>query len=254
MDHAFEDIEIKSNAAELLDEALAKKRRPCMVSTGAMCDPYLHAEDREKLTRRCLEVILRRGCGVAVQTKSDRIMRDIDLLTEINRRAKCVVEMTLTTADDALCKIVEPNVAVTSRRAEVLCKMQERGIPTIVWLTPILPFLNDTAENAVSIVDMCAACGVYGIIYYGAGVTLRSGDREYFYSQLDRRFSGIKEKYIRAFGDRYVCISPRSAEIDRAFYAAAEQHGIVTGNEELFSYMCRWEGKFQQLGLFDEER
>lgn len=125
--HPFEDIEVKQNAPELLEKALKSKRKKCMIGTGAMSDPYMHCEEDLRLTRRCLEIIQENGFGVTIQTKSDRILRDIDLLSEINRSAKCVVQMTLTTYDDGLCRILEPNVCNTKRRIEVLEEMQKEG-------------------------------------------------------------------------------------------------------------------------------
>ena len=127
----FEDVEAKENAPQLLEAALRSKRKRCMIGTGAMCDPYLHAEKELQLTRRCLEVICRNGFGATVLTKSDMVLRDIDLLEQINRDSKAVVQMTLTTLDDDLCRIIEPNVCPTSRRFEVLCELRERGIPTV---------------------------------------------------------------------------------------------------------------------------
>ena len=162
--HPFEDIEVKRNAPELLEKALKAKRKKCMIGTGAMSDPYMHCEEELKLTRKCLEIIRNYEFGLAIQTKSDRILRDLDLLTEINNSAKCVVQMTLTTYDDDLCRILEPNVCNTKRRIEVLEKMQERGIPTVVWITPILPFINDTEENLTAILNECVRTGVKGII------------------------------------------------------------------------------------------
>ena len=145
-----------------------------------MCDPYLHCEEQLGLTRKCLELISRYGYGVSVLTKSDRILRDLDLLRRINEEAKAVVQMTLTTYDDKLCSILETNVCVTSRRAEVLRKMREEKIPTVVWLTPILPFINDTEENLKGLLEYCVDAGVKGIVNFGMGVTMREGNREYF--------------------------------------------------------------------------
>ncbi len=211
--HPFEDIEVKQNAPELLRQALRSKRKKGMIGTGSMSDPYMHCEERLQLTRRCLQVILENGFGAAVQTKSDRILRDIDLLDEINRSAKCVVQMTLTTYDDDLCRIVEPNVCNTKRRIEVLEAMRERGIPTVVWLTPILPFINDTEENVLAILRACARVGAKGVICFDMGLTLREGDREYFYAALDRHFPGLKQRYIQRYGNAYEVPSPRAGEL-----------------------------------------
>lgn len=186
--HEFEDIEVKENAVELLEQALKSKRKKCMIGTGAMCDPYMHIEEKLCLTRQCLELIDKYEFGVAIQTKSDRILRDIDLLKSINMKAKAVVQMTLTTYDEKLCKILEPNVSTTRERFEVLMECKKAGIPTVVWLSPILPFINDTEENIRGILNYCVQAGVKGIICFDMGVTLRDGDREYFYQALDKYF------------------------------------------------------------------
>lgn len=252
MSHDFEDIEVKQNAPELLENALRRKRQKCMLSTGAMCDPYMHCEEKLKLTRRCLEIIARHGFGLAIQTKSDRILRDLDLLRQINEKSKCVVQMTLTTFDEKLCSIVEPNVCGTHRRYEVLKILQQEGIPTVVWLTPILPFINDTEENLRGVLSYCFDAGVKGILSFGMGVTLREGDREYFYQALDRSFPGVKQKYIRQFGLDYECPSPRSEALWKIFDEECQKHGIMHQPEEIFAYLRAFPEKNEgeQLSMF----
>ena len=250
-DHPFEDIEVKRNAPELLEKALRSKRKACMIGTGAMSDPYIHCEEKLGLTKKCLEIILRYGFGATVQTKSDRILRDLDLLDEINRKTKCVVQMTLTTYDDGLCSIVEPNVCNTKRRLEVLGTMRERGIPTVVWLSPVLPFINDTEENILSIVTECIRMGVNGIICFGMGLTLREGDREYFYAALDRHFPGLKEKYIRIYGNAYDLPSPNNDKLMEIFTDNCREAGILCTPNDCFSYLNEFPQKFEQLSLFD---
>lgn len=249
--HAFEDIEVKQNAAQLLEQTLRSARKKYMIGTGAMCDPYMHCEEQLGLTRKCLEIINRYGFGVAIQTKSDRILRDIDLLDEINRRTKCVVQMTLTTYDDKLCSILEPNVCNTKRRLEVLRVMQERGIPTVVWLTPILPFINDTEDNIRPILQGCAESGVKGIICYDMGLTLREGDREYYYAALDRHFPGLKERYIRTYGNAYELSSPSSPALMALFRSFCKEHGIMYKPEECFAYLNEFPEPFEQMSIFD---
>ena len=249
--HPFEDIEVKQNAPELLDRALTSKRRKCMIGTGSMSDPYVHCEEQLGLTRKCLEIIFRHGFGVAVQTKSDRIMRDIDLLDAINKKTKCVVEMTLTTYDDALCSILEPNVCNTKRRIEVLSEMRDRGIPTIVWLTPVLPFINDTEENIKAILDECVRVGVKGIICYDMGLTLREGDREYYYAALDRYFPGLKERYIELYGNAYNVPSPNSSKLMDMFRKICRENNIMYRPMECFNYMNEFPEKEHQISMFE---
>ena len=249
--HPFEDIEVKRNAPELLEKALRSKRKKCMIGTGAMSDPYMHCEEELRLTRKCLEIIHRYGFGAAIQTKSDRILRDIDLLDEINRSAKCVVQITLTTYDDALCRIIEPNVCSTRRRIEVLEKMQERGIPTVVWLTPVLPFINDTEENVTSILNECVRTGVKGVIDFGMGLTLREGDREYYYAALDKHFPGMKARYIQRYGNAYELPSPKAKELSAIFRRICRENGIISDPEACFRYMREFPEKHSQISIFD---
>ncbi|MCM1122640.1 MAG: radical SAM protein [Eubacterium sp.] len=252
MPHDFEDVEVKQNAPKLLEKALRSKRKKCMIGTGAMCDPYMHCEEQLQLTRKCLLLIDEYGFGVAIQTKSDRILRDLDLLTSINRKAKCVVQMTLTTYDEELCRVVEPKVCTTKRRFEVLQIMRENGIPTVVWLTPLLPYLNDTRENVEGILEYCRAAGVYGIISFGMGLTLRQGDREYFYAALDKHFPGLHEKYHRKFGYAYELPSERAGELMRCLKDFCRINQIVSDERKVFEYLREFpqDKGYEQLLLF----
>ena len=249
--HPFEDIEVKQNAPELLEKVLKSKRKKCMIGTGAMSDPYMHCEENLRLTRRCLEIILENGFGVVIQTKSDRILRDIDLLSKISSSSKCVVQMTLTTYDDDLCRILEPNVCNTKRRIEVLEEMHKNGIPTIVWLTPILPFINDTEDNITAILNECVRVSVKGIIDFGMGLTLREGDREYYYAALDKHFPGMKERYIKSYGNAYELPSPNAKELMGLFQRICKDNGILSTPDECFRFMQELPDKYRQMSIFD---
>ena len=249
--HEFEDIEVKINAPQLLERALKSKRKRCMIGTGAMCDPYLHIEESLKLTRKCLELIDQYEYGVAVQTKSTRVLRDMDLLKSINNKTKAVVQMTITTYDETLCKILEPNVSTTKERFETLLQFKEAGIPTVVWLTPILPLINDTEENIRGILEYCVEAGVKGIICFGMGVTLRDGDREYFYKALDKHFPGVKNKYIRTYGNAYDIPSPNNEKLLEIFKEVCVKNGMMYQVKECFQYLHEFPQKYEQMSLFD---
>ena len=252
MEHPFEDIEVKQNALTLLEDALRRKRRPCMIATGSMSDPYTPPEEELRYTRRALELILQYGFGITLLTKSSLVLRDLDLLQRINSQTKCVVQMTLTTWEESLCRILEPNVSTTAERFAALMKLTEAGIPTVVWLCPILPFLNDTAENINRLLDCCEQAGVRGIVQFGMGVTLRQGNREYFYRQLDRHFPGLKERYIRTYGNAYVLESPNSRDLLELLHRRCRDAGILHDNPSVFRYLQEMEIKQpQQMSLFE---
>ena len=253
MDHAFEDVEVKENAIELLEAALKRKRAPCMLATGSMTDPYIPLEGELGNVRKALALAERYGFGFTLITKSDRVLRDLDLLRSINEKTKCVVQMTLTTYDEELCKKIEPNVSTTRERVEALKTLHAAGIPTVVWLSPILPFLNDTEENLTGLLGCCAEAGVWGVICFGMGLTLREGNREYFYAQLDRLFPGLKERYIRTYGARYELLSPDNDRLMKRFHATCEAYSIVHDNDRIFAYLSAFERKdsARQLSLFD---
>ena len=252
MDHAFEDIEIKENALELLERALKGKKKRCMIGTGAMTDPYLPLEKELRLTRGALELIEAYGFGAAVQTKSDLVLRDLDLLAAIKEKSKAVVQMTLTTHDAGLCRILEPYVCVTSERVAALKVFRDAGVPTVVWLCPILPYINDTRENIKGILESCIEAGVKGILCFNMGLTLRDGNREYFYRQLDRYFPGLKMRYIREYGNRYEINSPRNRELMALFHDTCEKAGIMHDKNGIFRYLYTFEEKenVQQLRFF----
>ena len=252
MEHPFEDIEVKINAPMLLEQALRKKRKRCMIGTGSMSDPYLHLEEKLGLTRRCIELIDAYGFGLAIQTKSDLILRDLDLLKSINQKTKCVVQMTLTTFDEMLCKKLEPNVCTTARRIEVLNIMKEEGIPTVVWMTPILPFINDTKDNIQHLLDACKQADVYGIITFGLGLTLRDGDRQYFYRKLDEHFPGVKEQYINRYGNAYELPIPKERELYAMLQQECKAAGMEWRSDVIFDYMRWFEDRQtgEQLSLF----
>ncbi len=253
MEHAFEDIEVKENAIELLEHALKHKRKKCMIGTGSMTDPYIPLELELENVRKALQLIYQYGFGFTLITKSNRILRDIDLLQKINEKTKCVVQMTLTTYDDDLCRKIEPNVSTTRERFEVLKQLRDAGIPTVVWLTPILPFINDTEENITGILDMCIEAKVYGIICFGMGLTLREGNREYFYDQLDRLFPGLKAKYIQMYGNQYIIGSSENDRLMKLFHQKCFKNGILHNNEQIFQYLHTFEEKnaAEQLSLWN---
>ena len=249
MNHDFEDIEVKLNAPEVLRDTLRRKRKKCMIGTGAMSDPYIHLEETLGNTRKCIELIDTYGFGLAIQTKSARILRDLDLLKKINENTKCVVQMTLTTYDEDLCKIIEPNVSTTKERFKVLKIMRDNGIPTIVWLSPILPFINDTEENIRGILDYCIEAEVHGIICFGMGLTLREGNREYFYKKLDEHFPGMKARYMEKYKYAYEIPSPNNNKLMDIFKTTCKSNGILYNIDECFDYLREFEDKNQHEQL-----
>jgi len=239
MEHDFEDVEVKQNSIELLKKSLKKKKEMCMIGTGSMTDPYIPLEDDLRLLRKSLELIYHYGHGFTCITKSDHVLNDLDLLKKINEKTRVVVQMSLTCCDDNISKIIEPNVCPTSRRVEVLNILKEESIPTVVWLSPVLPYITDTRENISQILDYCIEADVKGVVCFGMGMTLRDKNREYYYKQLDKHFPGLKEVYIEKYGDDYEIPSPRNDELMKLFRKKTSSHGILNDIDEVFNYISQ---------------
>ena len=246
----FGEVCAKENALEILRNELRRKGRSGVIGTGSMSDPYNPFEEKELLTRHALELISTYGFGVTVVTKSPLITRDIDIYKEISELSPVLCKMTVTTADDELCRLIEPNVPVSSRRFEALAEMAENGLFTGITLMPVLPFIEDSEDNIRSIVKTAYDCGV-NCIYPAFGVTMRSGQREYFLSRLEALFpgSGLKERYIRSFGTSYGCTSPAAEKLWKVFTGECHKYKIIYNMKSIIAaYKLSYENR--QLSFF----
>jgi DNA repair photolyase len=222
----FADIGIKANALELLERELRRKRRKGTIGTGAMNDPYMPLEKTARLTGRALRILADHNFPVHVMTKSDLVLRDIDVLQDI-RRTYAAVTFTITTADDALGRVLEPGAPLVSRRLAALRRLADAGILAGVAMMPVLPFLEDTQENVLAIARLAMDAGTRYLLPSFA-VTLRDRQRDYFYRQLDASFPGLRQKYQACYGERYVCRVPLAAQLERVFLETCDRLGLAT--------------------------
>ncbi len=248
----FDQVRKKRNALELLEGELRARRRTGVVMTGSMSDPYNPFEEQERITRGALELFARYGYGVVVMTKSHLVERDIDLFLEIARHAPVLVNVTVTTADDGLCRKLEPHAAVSSRRLAAVKALSDAGVPAGVLLMPVLPFLEDSVENVRAVVERSAASGACHVYNGGRncfGVTLRQNQRAYFFEQLDRLFPGLSGRYRAQFGQSYDCRSPNAAALWRAYCGACEDARLAYRMEQIARAM--WKPyETDQISLF----
>lgn len=247
----FDTVRAKADALRILRDDLARKVRPAFICTGSMSDPYNPFEEELKLTRHALELIDAYDCGVAIATKSDLIVRDIDILTSIQAHSPVICKLTVTTTDDALAARLEPRAPSPSRRMAALEKLSGAGLFTGVLLMPVLPFLEDSVENVRSVVERAAQAGVK-FVYPALGVTMRQGQREYFLDGLERAFpgQGLKARYLRQYGNRYQCASPRAKTLWEAFTAACGERGILYDMKSIIRAATLGYGD-RQLTFFD---
>lgn len=238
----FSDILIKENALELLDKELRSKRRKGTIGTGSMNDPYMPIEKKMELTRGALKLIKKYHFPVHVITKGDLVVRDIDLLKDIGI-VYSAVSFTITASDDALAKQIEPHAPSSSKRFEAIKKLSDNEIYTGVVLTPVLPFITDSNENIEEIVVRSKEVGAQYILCW-FGMTIREGQREYFYDELDKRFHGLREKYIKRYRNNYACAAPSADEMQKKFTRLCEKVGMST---RMKFYK---ESKPEQISLF----
>ncbi len=242
------DVLVKANAIALLRLELAGKRIVGTIGTGSMNDPYMPLEAQVRLTRSALEVIAESGFPVHVITKSDLVMRDIDLLEEISRKTYAAVTFTVTTADDLLSKRLEPGAPVSSRRVAALQTLSRRGLLTGITLMPVLPFIEDTEENIRAIIRMAQAAGARYILP-AFGMTLRDRQRAYYYDKLDQLFPGLRVRYEKAFGERYSAPARNARRLGQVYAELCEQLGIAT-KMPVFAPQKRIHMQKNQLPLF----
>ena len=251
--HAFEDVEVKQKADDMLEHTLKRKRTKSMITTGTMNDPYIELERELELFRRCLNQIDRFEFGLVLKTRSELILRDLDILRSIASKTKCIAVIPISAAGDKLSQKLEPGCAVTSRRVEILKTLKENGITTIVSLEPIIPFINDDTENIKTILDYCVDAGVYGIMCEETGILLRDGSKEYFMSSLHSKFPGIEDIYDDKFYDAGEVLSERSKELSELIATVCDENGIVRDKEEIKRFMREYKNKTTgvQLNMMD---
>ncbi|MBE6868140.1 MAG: radical SAM protein [Ruminococcus albus] len=245
----FDKVRAKDNALMILRDELRRKVKTGVIGTGSMSDPYNPFERDERLTEKSLMLIDAYCFGITVITKSPLITRDIPLYKQIAEHSPVLCKMTITTADDKLSRLVERRVAVSSERFDALARMSDEGVFTGITLMPVLPFIEDTEDNIRTIVRRAHECGVR-CIYPAFGMTLRSGNREYFYQKLDESFPGLKDQYIRRYGNRYECPSPNAKKLWQVFTEECTRYGILYEMKAIINaYKARYEDS--QLSFFD---
>ena len=241
--HEFEDVEVKERADDLLEHALKRKRTRSMIQTGQMTDPYLPLEEELQLMRRCLNQIDRFEFGVCIKTKSELLLRDIEILDRINKKTKCVVLVPFATCDDKLSEVIDPGAANTSARVHMLKELAGHHIPTIVCLEPIMPFINDSEDNIRGLMELADEGKAYGVLCEMMGILLREGSREYFYEQLDEKVPGLTDRYTEAYGDETEVLSEGCEALMRLYRELADHYGMIWDKEELKRYMREYKNK-----------
>lgn len=230
----FDEIRAKENALALIERELKSKRRKGVIGTGAMSDPYNPHEKELRLTRGALELINKFRFGIAIATKSALITRDIDLLRQIQSHSPVLVKITVTAADDDLCRKIETNVNPASQRFDALKELTGQGIFAGILLMPVLPFIEDTEENICRIIQLAKENNA-AFIYPAFGVTLRQNQRAWFYKKLDQHFPGIKQKYIKQFGSTYECHSPNADQLQHLLQSECEKYSILCKMEDIIA-------------------
>lgn len=243
----FDRVRVKKDALRILRDDLRRKQKRGVIATGAMSDPYNPFERQMNLTRHSLELINAFHFGVAIDTKSPLVTRDIDILKDIQKHSSVIVKLTITTADDQLCKKIERNVAVSSQRFKALKELSNNGIYCGVLLMPILPFINDTEENIAEILRLAKYNGAK-FIFPAFGMTLRDNQRAHYYQQLEYHFPTLKEKYLNRYGNRYSCNSPKSRELYAFFAEECKKVGLLYKMGDIIA--AYKQNNYGQLSLF----
>lgn len=244
----FDRVRGKERSLELLRDELQRKVKPCFIGMGSMSDPYNPAEEREQLTRRALMLVDAFFHGVKITTKSDLITRDIDILTSIKSHSPVICGITVTTMDETLAQQIEPHAPSPQCRIEAIRKLSDVGLYAGVLMMPVLPFLEDTAENVCAVMDAVAEAG--GKFFYpGFGMTMRDRQRTYYYKQLGALWPELPARYEARYGTRYNCPSPRARALWQMSKERAAQLGLRIDMQSIVSAAKQSYGD-RQLSFF----
>ncbi len=245
----FDEVKTKVDALEILESELASKGYRGVVSFGKLSDPYNPYEEKLEITRNALKLILKYGFGVSIDTKSDLILRDLDLLTEIAKTNSVIVKISITTYDDELAKKLEPYVLSSTKRFEVLKKLRKAGIFAGVLMTPVLPFLTDNEENIRQMIE-CSKKADAKFIYTKMGMNLKTNQRAYYYRKIEELYPGLSQDYEAVYGNKNVCNSLQYRHLMEIFLNLSHQYGILTDMEEIISAYKKEVLMNEQISLF----
>ncbi len=245
----FDVVRGKENALYILERELSRKCEKGVVGIGSMSDTYHPLEKEYEITRGALKLISKYNFGVSIDTKSDLILRDIDLLKEINLKNNVIVKFTITTPEDRLSKIIEPNVCVSSKRLESIKILSDNGIFVGIMMNPVLPFITDNEEDIKKLVRLAYESGAKFIHTY-MGMTLRENQRDYYFEKLDQNFVGLKEKYLKYYGNRYNCLVPNSERLFKVFTEECSRYGLLYDMNDIIKAYKKEIKSNEQLTLF----
>ena len=245
----FDRVRGKENALYILEKELSKKRTKGVVGIGSMSDTYNPLEIKYEQTRGTLKLISKYGFGVSIDTKSDLVLRDLDLLKEINSKNNVIIKFTITTPDDRLSKIIEPNVCVSSKRLEAIKILSDNGIFVGIMLNPVLPFITDKEEDIKALVKLASEYGAKFIHTY-MGMTLRENQRDYYFNKLEEHFIGLKNKYIKTYGDKYNCMPPNHKYLYNVFVKECDKYGILYKMDDIIKAYKKKDASNEQISLF----
>ncbi len=245
----FDRVRGKDNALLILEQELIKQKEKGIIGIGAMSDPYNPLERKYYQTREALKLISKYGYGVSIDTKSTLILRDIDLLKEINQKNNVIIKFTITTPHDRLSKVIEPNVSLSSERLKAIKELNTNGIFTGIMMNPSLPFITDNEEDIRLLVKLAYSSGAQFIHTY-LGMTLRENQRDYYYQKLDKLFPNLKAKYIKYYGNRYNCLVPNYKKLYKVFTEECQKYGLLYQMNDIIKKYKKEIKTNEQISLF----
>ncbi len=243
----FDEVRVKFDALAILNRELRSRRNKGVVGIGAMSDTYNPFERELEITRGALQLIDQYGFGVSIDTKGALVTRDIDVLQRISQQHSAIVKLTVTTTDDALASIIEPGAPSPSRRLAALRELADANLFCGILFTPLLPHITDDDASIESMVEAAHQAGAR-FIYSMGGVTMRTGQKEYFLDRLKAVSPSLPQRYREEFGDRYLCNSPRKREALALLRKLCKEAGLLYRMPDIIDAYKKREPN--QMGLF----
>ena len=237
-----EDVEVKQDAARVLEHSLRRKRTRGMISVGGLSDPYNPLEEKFGIMRDCLRVLNRCDFGVCITTRYSLLLRDLDILKELARKTKVVICIPFPTVQTEQFRLIEGELGM-SDRLRLIDELSKEKIETVLLLDPIIPKINDTKTSLGMLLQLAGDYHIRMVDHRDMKCQLQNGSREYFYKELLMRDRDLALKLREIYGEENELVPENQKDLLAYLFDSCKANDVICDRKEILTYCRKYENK-----------